>query len=82
MFNFFKKEGLFEKFKKGLTKTKDLLSEKFSEIFEIDKIVDLQTIEELEETFILADVGVETTLALLEPFKAKILQGETLTTRE
>jgi len=80
--NFFKKEGLFEKFKKGLTKTKDLLSEKFSEIFEIDKIVDLQTIEELEETFILADVGVETTLALLEPFKAKILQGETLTTRE
>ena len=82
MFNFFKKEGLFEKFKKGLTKTKDLLSEKFSEIFEIDKIVDLQTIEELEETFILADVGVETTLALLKPFKAKILQGETLTTRE
>ncbi|MDF2952863.1 MAG: Signal recognition particle GTPase FtsY [Thermodesulfobacterium sp.] len=82
MFNFFKKEGLFEKFKKGLTKTKDLLSENFSKIFEIDKIVDLQTIEELEETFILADVGVETTLALLKPFKAKILQGETLTTRE
>ena len=82
MFKFFKKEKLFDKFKKGLSKTKDLLSEKFSEIFEIDKIVDLQTIEELEETFILADVGVETTLALLEPFKAKILQGETLTTRE
>ena len=82
MFKFFKKEKLFDKFKKGLSKTKDLLSEKFSEIFEIDKIVDLQTIEDLEETFILADVGVETTLVLLEPFKAKILQGETLTTRE
>jgi len=82
LFNFFKKESLFEKFKKGLSKTKELLSQKFSEIFEIDKIVDLQTIEELEETLILADVGVETTLALLEPFKTKILQGETLTTKE
>lgn len=82
MFNFFKKEGLLEKFKKGLSKTKELLSEKLSQIFEIDKIVDLKTLEELEETFILADVGVETTLTLLNPIKTKILQGETITTKE
>lgn len=82
MFNFLKKESLFDKLKKGLQKTKNLLSEKLSEIFEIDKIVDLQTIEELEETLILADVGVETTLELLTPFKTKVLQGETLTTKE
>ncbi len=84
MFKFFKekKEKFVEKFKKGLSKTKNFLSDKFSEIFEVDKVVDLQTIEELEETFILADVGVETTLDLLEPFKARVLQGEQLTTRE
>uniref|UniRef100_A0A7V4JPF8 Signal recognition particle receptor FtsY n=1 Tax=Thermodesulfobacterium geofontis TaxID=1295609 RepID=A0A7V4JPF8_9BACT len=82
MFNFFKKEGLLEKFKTGLSKTKFFLSEKFSEIFEIDKIVDFKTIEDLEETLILADVGVETTLALLEPIKTKILQGETITVKE
>ncbi len=84
MFKFFKekKEKFVDKFKKGLSKTKNFLSDKFSEIFEVDKVVDLQTIEELEETFILADVGVETTLALLEPFKIKVLQGETPTTRE
>lgn len=82
MFNFFKKENLLDKFKSGLSKTKKFLSEKFSEIFEIDKIVDLKTIEELEETLILADIGVETTLALLDPIKTKILQGETLTVKE
>jgi fused signal recognition particle receptor len=82
VFNFFKKENLLDKFKSGLSKTKKFLSEKFSEIFEIDKIVDLKTIEELEETLILADVGVETTLALLDPIKTKILQGETLTVKE
>ncbi|PMP68808.1 MAG: signal recognition particle-docking protein FtsY [Thermodesulfobacterium geofontis] len=82
MFNFLKKEVLFDKFKKGLSKTKEFLSEKLSEIFEVDKIVDLKTLEELEETLILADVGVETTLALLNPFKTKVLQGETLTTKE
>jgi fused signal recognition particle receptor len=82
VFNFFKKENLLDKFKSGLSKTKKFLSEKFSEIFEIDKIVDLKTIEELEETLILADIGVETTLALLDPIKTKILQGETLTVKE
>ncbi len=78
----FKKENLLEKFKKGLSKTKEKLSSAFSEFFEVDKIVDLQTLEELEETLILADLGVDTTLALLEPIKNKVLQGETITTKQ
>jgi fused signal recognition particle receptor len=81
-FSRFKKENLLEKFKKGLTKTKEKLSSAFSELFEVDKIVDLQTLEELEETLILADLGVDTTLALLEPIKTKVLQGESITTRQ
>ncbi len=82
VFSFFQKEGLFEKFKKGLSKTKERLSDALSEFFEVDRIVDLKTIEDLEETLILSDLGVETTLALLDPFKSKVLQGETLTTKE
>ncbi|QER42543.1 signal recognition particle-docking protein FtsY [Thermodesulfobacterium sp. TA1] len=81
-FSFFKKENLIEKFKKGLSKTKERLSEALSEVFEVDRVVDLQTLEEVEEKLILSDLGVETTLALIEPFKDRVLNGETLTTKE
>jgi len=81
LFNFLKKD-IFEKFKKGLSKTKEKLAQTLNDFFEIDKIVDLKTLEDLEETLILADLGVETTLALLDPFKKRILQGEILTTKE
>ena len=81
-FSFFKKEKLLDKFKKGLSKTKEKLAESFAELFEVDKIVDLQTLEELEEKLILADLGVKTTLDLLEPFKNKVIKGESLTTKQ
>jgi len=80
--SFFKKEKLLDKFKKGLSKTKEKLAESFAELFEVDKIVDLQTLEELEEKLILADLGVKTTLDLLEPFKNKVIKGEPLTTKQ
>lgn len=92
MFNFFKKKsketspeerkGLFERFKEGLSKTKEKLSSALSEVFVVEKLIDLPFLEELEERLILADLGVETTLALLEPFKAKVLKGEPVTTKE
>ncbi len=75
-------KGLFEKFKEGLSKTKEKLSSALSQIFEVDKLIDLSTLEEVEETLILADLGVETTTALLEPIKKKVLQGEPLTTKQ
>jgi len=81
-FSFFKKEKLLDKFKKGLSKTKEKLAESFTELFEVDKIVDLQTLEELEEKLVLADLGVETTLDLLKPFKDKVIKGEPLTTKQ
>ncbi len=81
-FSFFKKEKLLDKFKKGLSKTKEKLAESFAELFEVDKIVDLQILEELEEKLILADLGVKTTLDLLEPFKNKVIKGEPLNTKQ
>lgn len=77
-----KKKGLFERFKEGLSKTKEKLSSALSEVFEVDRLVDLYLLEELEEKLILSDLGVETTLHLLEPFKNKVIKGEPLTTKE
>jgi len=77
-----KKKGLFERFKEGLAKTKEKLASTLSEVFEVDRLVDLALLEELEEKLILADLGVETTLYLLEPFKNQVMKGEPLTTKE
>jgi len=77
-----KKKGLFERFKEGLSKTKEKFSSALSEVFEVDRLVDLNLLEELEEKLILADLGVETTLYLLDPFKNKVIKGEPLTTKE
>ncbi len=74
--------NILEKIKEGLSKTREKLKNSLGEIFEIDKIVDLQILEDLEERLILADIGVETTLSLLEPFKNQVLKGEPLTTKE
>jgi fused signal recognition particle receptor len=76
------KKSLFERFKEGLSKTKEKLASALSEVFEVDKLVDLNLLDELEEKLILADLGVETTLYLLEPFKNKVLRGDPLTTKE
>jgi len=77
-----KKKGLFERFKEGLSKTKEKFLSTLGEVFEVDRLVDLALLEELEEKLILADLGVETTLHLLEPFKNSVLKGEPITTKE
>lgn len=58
--------GFFDKLKKGLEKTKSNLSEKINDVFAAFVRVDEELFEELEETLIMADVGVETTDEILE----------------
>ena len=60
------KRGLFEKLKKGLSKTRDNLSSKINELVRISKKLDEDFWEELEEILIQADVGVNTSLELVE----------------
>ncbi|MCS7149774.1 MAG: signal recognition particle-docking protein FtsY [Caldimicrobium sp.] len=76
------RKSLFERFKEGLSKTKEKLSSTLGEIFVVEKLIDLAFLEELEEKLILSDLGVETTMALLDPFKNKILKGEPVTTSD
>lgn len=60
------KTGLFEKLKKGLSKTRNNLSGKINELVRISKKLDEDFWEELEEILIQADVGVNTSLDLVE----------------
>ena len=52
--------GFFEKLKQGLSKTRDDFNNKLSQVFSMGRKIDEEFYEELEETLIQADVGVQT----------------------
>lgn len=57
--------GLFERFKKGLQKSRTSLVERLGGVFRSRRLDDT-VFEEMEEAFIAADMGVETALALVD----------------
>jgi fused signal recognition particle receptor len=57
--------GLFERLKDGLTKTREGLTGKIDTIF-ASGTIDEETLEELEETLIASDFGVDTSLEVVE----------------
>ncbi|MBE6650483.1 MAG: signal recognition particle-docking protein FtsY [Ruminococcaceae bacterium] len=64
--------GFFEKLKNGLTKTKNALVKQVSSIFSGFSAFDDDFFEELEETLILADVGVNLSSEIIDELKARI----------
>ncbi len=64
--------GFFDKLKKGLEKTKSNFSEKINDVFAAFVKVDEDLFDELEETLIMADVGVETTDEVLETLRTTV----------
>ena len=56
--------GFFEKLKQGLTKTRDDFNNKLSQVFSLGRKIDEEFYEDLEETLIQADVGVQTAVEL------------------
>ena len=58
--------GKFASFLKGLTKTRNNL---FSSLFSSENAINEEFYEELEESMILADVGVQTTQTLLKELR-------------
>lgn len=60
------KTGFFERFKKSLSKTRSNISDKIVNLVKTNKKLDEDFYEELEEILIQADVGVETSLELVE----------------
>ncbi|MBQ3180059.1 MAG: signal recognition particle-docking protein FtsY [Firmicutes bacterium] len=63
--------GFFEKLKRGLTKTRDEFNNKMAAVFSIGRKIDEDFYEELEETLIQSDVGVQTSIDLVERLRER-----------
>ncbi len=63
--------GFFEKLKEGLQKTKNSFTEKVDNVLKTFKKVDEELFEELEEALITADVGVETSMEIIERLRTR-----------
>ncbi len=64
--------GFFDKLKKGLGKTKTSFDEKINNVFSNFKKVDEEFLEELEEALIMSDIGVDTSIKIIENLRKKI----------
>ncbi len=58
--------AFFSKLKESLSKTKDSINNKFEDVIKIFKRVDEELFEELEEALITADLGVNTSMDIIE----------------
>ena len=64
--------GFFDKIKQGLAKTRAVLSNTLDEVFANADAIDEDFYEELEETLILADLGMETVNALMGELRHRV----------
>ena len=65
-------ETVTEKFKEGLSKTRNNFSEKVNDLVSRYRKVDEDFFEELEEIFIQADVGFDTVMTLIDELKKEV----------
>ena len=70
--------GFFDKIKQGLSKTAASISNVFTGFSEIDD----DFYDELEESLILADLGMDTTMKAMDGLRAKVKAGHLKTTEE
>lgn len=63
---------IFDNLKSGLSKTKDALTDKINETLKLAITIDEDLYEELEEILIMSDIGMDTTLEIIDRLKAKI----------
>ena len=64
--------GFFEKLKQGMSKTKTSLDEKISNVFKSFKKVDEDFLDELEEILIMSDIGMDTSIKIMNNLRQKI----------
>ena len=70
------KPGLFERLKSGLKKTKDGLIGRIDALVLGKKVIDADTLEELEEILITSDIGVKTTVELIRTLEQRLGRNE------
>ena len=64
--------GFFEKLKSGLNKTKISIDDKINGVFSTFRKVDEELLEELEEALITSDIGMETSVEMIDKLRNKI----------
>lgn len=71
-----KKVNLFERLMQGLTKAKQGITDKIDDVLKSYTKVDEELLEELEEILITADVGVNTTMDIIDKLRDKIKENK------
>lgn len=66
----------------GLSKTRSSLFSKISKIFGLNRGVDDEFLDNLEEVLVASDVGVETTLRIIDGVQAKAREGAAVSTED
>lgn len=66
------KKGFFKRLVSGLTKTRDHIAAGFDSIFSGYSAIDEEFYEEIEEILVMGDLGIHTTMAVMEDLKAKV----------
>ena len=64
--------GFFDKLKAGLGKTKESFNDKINSVFSNFRKVDEELLEELEEILIMSDVGMDTSLSIIDNLRNRI----------
>ena len=64
--------GFFDKLKNGLGKTRNNFNEKINNVFSAFRKVDEELLEELEETLIMSDIGVDTSVEIISRLRERI----------
>ncbi len=72
--------GFFDKIKAGLSKTRAALSSTLDEVFDNADKIDEDFFEELEETLILADLGMDTVSKLMAELRSRVINRGLTTT--
>jgi fused signal recognition particle receptor len=69
-------EGIFERLRRGLSKTHDQLVGRIDRLFLGRKTIDEDLLEDLEEILLSADIGVPTTVALVRSLEERLKRNE------
>ena len=73
---------VWQRFRERLSRTRERLKEGLGELFVIERIVDEEFFEELEEALITADINIDTVKALLSPLRLRVKDGQLLKSSE
>ncbi|EPR12838.1 signal recognition particle-docking protein FtsY [Ruminiclostridium papyrosolvens] len=74
--------GFFDKLKEGLQKTRKSITEKIDQVLVSFGKVDEELFDELEEILITSDIGIETTMRVIEDLKEKVKERKIIDPRD